>query len=135
MEDLVLLVEGDTSSTCAFGSYYCSRSSPGNTLMWRRARLGRAIWRDKGHDLCSFKCKITLAAALRFLLDTWMLLDFLSTLDFGGSKGSFDAPLQCQSSAGGTQHNLEVHPLAFLRALHHRMPISPLIVASDVFSQ
>lgn len=74
-----------------------------------------------------------LAVALQFLLGAWMLLDFLTSLNFGASKGSFAAPSQCQSSAGGTGHNVEKHPLAFSRGLPHRVPISPLIIANDVF--
>ena len=90
---------------------------------------------DKGRDLCSFKCGVMLPAALQFLLGTWMLLDFLSALDFGTSKGSPDAPLQCQSSAGELDMTQEMHPSAFLRGLCHRILIFPLIVANDVFSQ
>lgn len=40
VKNLVLLVEGDTSSACAFDSYYLSQNSPGNTLMWKE--LGQA---------------------------------------------------------------------------------------------
>lgn len=46
--------------------------------------------------MCNSKCKAPLAPALWFLMDTWMLADFLAALDFEASKGSSRSFALCQ---------------------------------------